>query len=278
MAKPKHVMEIFQLLDKSNCRDCGFKTCLAFAGAVYKGGRSVADCPKLDRETIEKYDAGSEEASPVEQSYEAFLAQVRSEIAELDLSAAAERTGGSFADGRLTIKVLGKNVTVDGGGKLHLEIHANPWLAVPFCNYVLYGKGLSPSGNWMSYRELKGGLDRYPLFQKRCEEGMKNVADRYPDLFDDMVHLFSGRQVDEQFESDISVVLHPLPKIPIMICYWLPEEGIDSSLNIFFDETAADNLGIDAVFTLGAGLTQMFEKLAQRHGTMASGASSGSRS
>jgi hypothetical protein len=95
---------------------------------------------------------------------------------------------------------------------------------------------------------------------------MKLVADGYTALFDDLVHIFGGRQVPEQFESDISVVLHPLPKFPIMICYWQPDDGLESSINLFFDETAAGNLEIGSIFSLGAGLAQMFERLAQRHG------------
>jgi hypothetical protein len=95
---------------------------------------------------------------------------------------------------------------------------------------------------------------------------MKKVADTYTDLFDDLVHIFSGRQVEEQFESDISMVLHPLPRIPLMICYWRPEDGLESSLNLFFDKVADDNLDIGSIFSLGAGLAQMFEKLALRHG------------
>jgi hypothetical protein len=51
-----------------------------------------------------------------------------------------------------------------------------------------------------------------------------------------------------------------------MICYWLPEDGLESSLNVFFDHTADVNLAIGSIFTLGTGLTQMFEKLALRHG------------
>jgi dipeptide/tripeptide permease len=52
----------------------------------------------------------------------------------------------------------------------------------------------------------------------------------------------------------------------MMVCYWLPEESLESSLNLFFDEAADKNLAIGSIFTLGAGLTQMFEKLALRHG------------
>jgi hypothetical protein len=81
-----------------------------------------------------------------------------------------------------------------------------------------------------------------------------------------MVHLFDARRVPRQFRSDISVVLEPLPKVPIMICYWRPEDDMASSLKVFFDAAADKNLDIGALFTLGAGLAAMFEKLALRHG------------
>ena len=50
------------------------------------------------------------------------------------------------------------------------------------------------------------------------------------------------------------------------MCYWMPEDCLESSLNLFFDETADENLDIGTVFTLGVGLAQMFGKLALRHG------------
>ena len=266
MPHPKNAMEIFQLLDKSNCRECGEKTCLAFAGAVFTGGKQLNQCPKLDGETIARFGGGSGKRSTVEQERDEGLQKLQAKVAEINLAAAAERIGADFAGDRMTLKVLGKNFSVDTLGKLYADIHVNAWVAAPFFAYVLYGKGLPPSGNWASFRELKDGQERYPLFQKRCEEPMKKVADTYPDLFDDLVHIFSGRQVDEQFESDISVVLHPLPRIPMMICYWKPEDGLASSLNLFFDKTADDNLDIGSVFSLGVGMAQMFEKLALRHG------------
>jgi hypothetical protein len=266
MPVPKNAMEIFQLLDMSNCRECGEKTCLAFAGAVFQGQKKLAECPKLDREIIERYSEKPANRDAAEQNRDEYLKQLKSEITGHDLAAAAERVGAQFSDNKLTLKVLGKNFGVDTGGNLYAGIHINPWVVVPFLSYILHGKGLPVSGNWVSFRELKDGQERYPLFQKRCEEPMKRVADIYTNLFNDLVHIFSGKQVEEQFESDISVVLHPLPKVPIMICYWMPEDGLESSLNVFFDETADENLNIGSVFTLGAGLAQMFGKLALRHG------------
>jgi hypothetical protein len=201
-----------------------------------------------------------------EQNREEYLKSLQSQVSRLDLAEAAKRAGAQFSDNKLTLKILGKDFSMDAKGDLFTDIHINPWVAIPFLSYILHGHGLPVSGKWVSFRELREGRERYPLFQKRCEDPMKRVADSYTDLFDDIVHIFSGKQVDPQFQSDISVVLHPLPKVPIMICYWSPEEGLDSSLYVFFDETADRNLDIGSVFTLGTGLSQMFTKVALRHG------------
>ena len=143
----------------------------------------------------------------------------------MDLPAAAHRIVARFSGEKLTLKVLGKDFGIDSRGNLYADIHVNPWVAIPFLTYILYSKGLAPSGRWVSFRELKDGRERYPLFRKRCEDPLKQVADAYTPLFDDMVHLFGGKQVERQFASDISVVLHPLPRVPIMVCYWLPAQG-----------------------------------------------------
>ncbi len=266
MPAPKNAMEIFRLLDKSNCRECGQKTCLAFAGAVFQGRCTIDDCPKLTPADIQRVAASPASGHVIDENRTASLTAMKQQVENLDLAAAARRTGGRFNDGRLTIKILGKDFSVDPHGTVFSDIHVNPWVAMPFFDYVLNGQGVDPQGHWVSFRELKGGHDRYPLFRKRCEEPMQRVADVYTDLFDDMVHLFCGRQVQRQFQSDIAVVLNPLPKVPVMICYWRPDEGIGSSLNLFFDQTADRNLAIGSIFSLGAGLAQMFQKLAVRHG------------
>jgi hypothetical protein len=268
MAKMNNLMELFQLLDKSNCRKCNEKTCLAFAAAVFQGRKDITECPKLTPEVIARFSdrPTSGQLPTIEENRDEYLASLKKQVGEIDLAEAAGRTGGRFDGNRLTLKIMGKDFSVDRQGNLFADIHVNPWVAMPFLDYLLNSEGATPTGNWVSFRELKDGGERYPLFQKRCEEAMKRVADTYTDLFDDLVHIFSGRQVAEQFESDISVVLDPLPKVPVMICYWQPEDGLASTLNVFFDETADRNLDTGSLFSLGAGLAAMFEKLALRHG------------
>ena len=133
-------------------------------------------------------------------------------------------------------------------------------------NYVLNAKGTAPTGVWVPFRELSGGKNRYRLFEQRCEKGLKQLADSYPALFEDLMVLFNAKEVKDHYQADISLVLYPLPLMPILICYWKPEEEMASELNLFFDETAEENLNIQAIYTLGAGLVTMFEKIALKHG------------
>jgi ArsR family metal-binding transcriptional regulator len=59
-SRPK-VIEILQLLPRTNCRQCGQPTCMAFAAQMADGGRSVEQCPDLveaDRTALAAYLAG----------------------------------------------------------------------------------------------------------------------------------------------------------------------------------------------------------------------------
>ncbi|MFP4476707.1 MAG: DUF3786 domain-containing protein [Desulfatibacillaceae bacterium] len=262
----KSPIDILKLLDRSNCRDCGERTCLAFATAVFNGQRSLSECTHLDPEVAAKYSGTMRQRQTVQAEAEEGLDALRKKAAEVDLEEAAERLGGTYKNGRLTVKVLGKDFRVHDDGSLSSDIHVNHWVAVPVLIYVIKGEGVPVTGEWVQFRDLEDGRERYPLFEQRAEQPARKVADAYTDLFSDMLEIFNGKRVENHLGSDISIVLWPLPKVPILFCYWKPEEGIDSEFRIFFDSTADKNLDAPTLFTLCAGMVQMFEKMARRHG------------
>lgn len=265
MNKLKTTMDIFKLLDGSNCRDCGEKTCLAFAAAVFKGKRLLSDCTHLDPQFIKTLAGDIPKAQSVEEDMAEKMAALREKIKTIDLSKAAARVGGQFADGRLSLRILGKEFAIDAAGRIFTDIHVNAWLMIPLLSYICEGGGASLAGKWSPFRELKDGMIRNPLFERRCEASLKHLADVYPDFFKDMLDIFDGKQVDNLFESDISIVLQLFPLMPMLVCYWKSDDGMASSFHLFFDANAADNLPIDGIYTLVAGFTRMFEKIAARH-------------
>ena len=266
MPKLNNTIDILKLLDKSNCRECGFPTCLAFAAAVFKGQKTLDKCTHLDQSVINEYFFEENIADPA-QDITAPVTDLIKKLKVINFEEAAGRLDIKNSGDRLTVKVCGKDFSLDQQGNFFSEIHIHTWITIPLLNYIIYGEGKDPVGEWISFRELKRAQDWYNFFVHQCEKPLKKVADSYTDLFEDMLHIFNGKRVQNHYESDISIVLRPLPKLPILICYWKPEDGMESSLNLFFDKTASYNLNIESIYSLGTGLVTMFEKVALRHGT-----------
>lgn len=260
-------IDILKLLDKSNCGKCGKPTCLVFSTAVFKGESRLDECPKLSREVVERYPQLDADWHVIDGPGNDAMQELRQKTATIDLAQAAERLGADYTDGRLTIKCLGKDFSVDTAGNIITDIHVNPWIVIPALTYIVEGKGLPVSGTWVTFRELDGAENRYPLFAARCERPLQQIADSYQGLFEDMLQIFNGKHVDYHYPADISIMLQPLPLVPMMICYsGGDEDGMESSLALFFDSTVSENLGLEPLFTLGTGLVMMFEKIAARHG------------
>jgi hypothetical protein len=265
MPEIMNAMEIFTHLNKSNCRECGEKTCLAFASKVFLGTSSITNCPHLEAEIYEKFGAKGSGRQKEGEEQEKYIASLVQRILEKDFDDVAEKTGGYVSGGSLCVDVLGKKFGITGDGRFTTDLHVIPWVVMPCIDYLLNCKGKRPAGNWISFREIEGGREKYGLFKKRGEDTLKGLADKYTDFFKDIIEMFDGRKVAKQFESDVSVVLYPLPLVPLMICYWKPDDGIESTLNLFFDETVGVNLGVDSAFFIGTGFAQMLEKLSTLH-------------
>jgi ArsR family metal-binding transcriptional regulator len=48
------LMEILKLLPRTNCRKCGFPTCMVFSAQVRDGGRGIEACPELTNESRQR--------------------------------------------------------------------------------------------------------------------------------------------------------------------------------------------------------------------------------
>ena len=265
-------LEIYKILPKTNCRQCDFATCMAFSAAVFKAQKRLADCAHLDKSKIGQYEENLGAQSSIERFMEDSLKDLKEKISKIDLLSRAESMGAESngQNGKITIKCLGKEFEIDAEGNLTSQCHTHVWFAIPLLNYLLFGAGIDPAGEWVPFRELKNGTTWNPLFEQRCERPLKKIADIHPEVFEGLINIFSGTRaanpnISSNIKADVSVILLPFPKLPILICYWRPEDGLKSELHLFFDRTAEANLNIENIFALGTGLASMLEKLMLKH-------------
>lgn len=263
-SQPLTPLEVYKLLPQTNCKRCGLPSCLAFSAGVVGGQKKMTDCPELSDEARIILSKNLQKHSAQEPRQAEFIDRLLVKITKLNLATVAGKRGASYANGSITITSLGKDFHIDSSGQMRSDCHIIPWVQAPILSYLCHDTHQQITGRWISFREITGGIDWRGLFRSRCETPLKQLADSNPELLGDLIDLFLGKEVTG-FEADIALVLHPLPHIPICICYQAPDNDLESALNIFFDECCATNLHIKSLYTLCAGLVKMFEKIAVHH-------------
>ncbi len=265
MTRFKTPLEIYAFLPKTNCGECGIATCLAFAAAVLKDEKLPSDCPRLDQEIRARFGGAISRQINMEGIREEQLKELKEKICKTDIISRARLLGAVHNGRTITIRCLGKDFEVNGQGAVASQCHTHAWFTLPLLDYILHCEGADPTGTWVPFRELPRGKTWNPLFEKRCEKPLKRIADSHGDLFESLIGMFSGTSAVRAFNSDVSIVLFPLPRVPMLICYWKAEEGMDSQLHLFFDDTAERNLPVESLLTMATGIVRMLERIMYRH-------------
>jgi hypothetical protein len=245
---------------------------MAFASLVSQGQRRLEECPRLDPAAIEELAPRlGDSLESAASDREKLIRNLKSMMDGVDLAEAAERVGGALGDEGLEIRCFGKRFGVDARGDLTSECHVNMWVQLPLLHYITHCKGRETAGRWVRYRELPSARDWARFFEHRCEAVIRKYADLDPELFLDTLDLFSARTV-EQGTSELTAtadevcVLHPLPRLPVLVAYWRAEDDFESQLSILFDTSADENLTAEGIFYLMSGIVQMLSVIMRKHG------------
>ena len=259
-------LEIYKITPKNNCRQCHLPSCLAFCAAVVAGSKKFRDCPHLREEDLKPFLTIHTESNKKAAMRPEFLEKLEEQVATLDFPQIAPLLGCKFHKKHLVIISLGKKFSINQQGLIHSECHIIPWVQAPILSYITHQTHMDITRKWLSFRELQGGIEWQGLFTSRCEKPLCNLADQNPELLTDLIDLFMGSETDtKKYAADIALILHPLPHIPLLICYQRADEDLESTLTIFFDECCGHNLHIKSLYTLCAGLVKMFEHIAEKH-------------
>ena len=261
---PLTALDIYKKLPQTNCGKCQLPSCLAFAAAIHANRKKMKECQELTPEIRAELSAKLNRPDPMEIEQALFVDKLRKKMESINLEAVAPLIGARVKNDRIIINSLGKDFIFDRKGNMTSECHIISWVQAPMLSYITYKTHAEIIGRWVSFREIRGGIEWQTLFTNRCEEPLRKLADENPDLFNDLIDLFRGKTI-EWYEADIALILYPLPKFPILFCYQAPEDDLGSKLTIFFDECCSVNLHIKSIFTLCSGLVQMFTKIAGHH-------------
>lgn len=185
---------------------------------------------------------------------------MRSTLRELDPSLVAARSASSWLmlgpdRGELRIPFW-DDVCVFSFPELTGCINRNPLPDIQqalLLYYLVTADGAPLTGRWVSFADLPDGRTYNAAFQGYSGDKIVKSFGLDLDGFKSACLKAGGKPVEV---GSVSFAFQALPRVPLMLTYWLGDEDFPSSCKILFDESASHYLPIDACAILGGMLTR----------------------
>ncbi len=259
-----------RILPKTNCRDCGFPTCLAFASMVVSEKHSLRNCPHIppdilkscEEELARQYAEGKWLKRDLA---EEALKWAKGRAASIEAGDVAERIGGELVSldaGKMvklayftdTILISSQTVSrLDGEELTRLE-------QVFIFNHVAQGGRSKPTGKWKGFIEFPNTVSKAVTMKGQVEEPLiERFAGRKDELLQQALGLGATQVPELGGSADIAVLFMPLPRVPVVLLFWdqIPGEDFMPQAKMMFDETVTEHLDIESIVFLSERIRQL---------------------
>jgi hypothetical protein len=183
-------------------------------------------------------------AKAVEQAQEAWAAA--------DPESCAALAGCGMAQGRVIVPFFGRTHWVDhpsglvtasafGDDRLDAGTPAHESIAILLLHYLLGADGTTPSGRWLAFRDLPGGMFYAQAFAGKAEAALARWTsgegasqERVESLSSEAVGL-GGQALGM---ADVSFRFEALPRLPVAVLLWRADREFPGEARVLFDATA----------------------------------------
>lgn len=263
-------VDVYKLLPRTNCGDCGYAACLAFASMVVSEKVPLSRCPHLAPETVAR-------CQPALDAQHAAGKWTRRDLAA-DASVWARERAASMALEDLPARIGGRLVHENGAPAVVLPYfnttvriaadgirradgtEAGRWEQVFIYNHIAQGGNRAPTGRWVALQEIPNTVSKVKSMQAHVEAPLRR---RFAGRLDELAaaaEAIGGRRITGAGESaDLSLRFTPLPRVPVALRFWDGDDevGLEAEVKLAFDETITEHLDIESIMFLGEQLTKM---------------------
>jgi hypothetical protein len=105
--------------------------------------------------------------------------------------------------------------------------------------------GASPEGEWISFQEVPDGRFYLDAFNKRAKIPLVQAFGAKPELMVELAAEVYGAKPFDQ--GDFSVVIKPLPLVPVALILWKGDEDFPPEGTLLFDKTVPKILSAEDI-------------------------------
>ena len=265
------VVDLYRdILPKTNCRDCGFSTCLAFASMVVSEKHPIQNCPHLSSEVVaacekelaEQYAAGKWLKRDMKAD---ALKWAKERSASMKIEDLPARIGGRLMkkDGQpaLELPYFNEHIIItpdritksDGSALTRYEqvfIHI----------HMAQGGSARPTGKWRNLVEIPNTVSKVKSMVEHVEKPLIEKFQGNADSLRKAALAIGGIDRHDEFPtSDVAMLFTPLPRVPVMLMFWAAADGdgFEAEAKLSFDDTITQHLDIESIMFLSERLREM---------------------
>ncbi len=268
---PLSVVDLYKnILPKTNCKDCGYPTCLAFASMVVSEKLPLNRCPHIASDTLAvcqkeldaQYAAGKWTKRDMAQD---ALLWAKERAASMDIADLPERIGGELVrEGEehiLKLPYFTDFIFIRKNGVSKADgTPLGRWEQVFVYNHIAQGGTSLPTGKWKGLEQIPNTISKIKSMKSHVEEPLtESFRGRSDDLRKAALTLGGSDLSAENPSADIVFLFRPLPKVPVMLLFWDEDkkDGFDARVKLLFDETVTGHLDIESLLFLSERLRQL---------------------
>lgn len=263
------VVDLYKdVLPKTNCKDCGFPTCLAFASMVVSEKLALKNCPHVEPELLEKCQKELDEQHAQGKWTKKDMAQdallwAKERAASMKIKYLPERIGGEIIGkgGEVALKLPYFNdfVLIKEGSVTNMQGEVlNRWEQVFIFNHIAQGGKSFPTGKWKALQEIPNTVSKIKSMRSHVEQPIvKKFSGNIQGLARASKSLGGIDMSDKNPSADVAFYFKVLPKVPVMLMFWDTEESFDAKAKLLFDETITEHLDIESILFLSERLRQL---------------------
>jgi len=265
------VVDLYRdVLPKTNCGDCGFATCLAFAGMVVAEQHPLSGCPHLtadvvaqcNRQLAEQYAAGKWTKRDLAED---ALVWAKERSASMNLADLPDRIGGELVKTNtgeaLKLPYFTGHVIIGDGDIIREDgQRLTRWEQVFIYNHLSQGGTRLPTGKWKGFEAFPNTVSKVKTMTGQVESPLvQRFQGRTAELTAAALKIGGRDASGEGNSADAAFYFQPFTRVPVMLLFWDedPEDGFDATAKLLFDETVTEHLDIESIVFLSERLRQL---------------------
>ena len=234
---PLSVVDIYQkILPKTNCQECGYPTCLAFASMVVSEQLPLTKCPYIEpgvlesaqRELERQYAEGKWTKRDMAED---ALKWAKERAASMQLADLQKRVGGVLVENNgqkaLELPYFFETILIQPGKLSKSDGNElTRWEQVFIFNHLAQGGDKLPAGEWKGLVELPNTVSKVKSMKKHVEAPLiERFAGKAAELLKAGEAIGAKIISDDGIDADAALLFTPLPRVPVMLLFWDEEPG-----------------------------------------------------